>query len=169
MRDNEAGADRTPPLRAPPAALAAPTAVRSCVLLTSAPKQCHLDLTAREPPEYSFGGRNLQDRSSFIHGSIKNGALYSARPATSSPHANVGPAQYAVRAAITEPASPRPVWAKADRFATQDKLFISKRHVRAKLGLNSPGPKYSPTNYDIATNLKQQGKPANVPAGKWCP
>lgn len=95
--------------------------------------------------------------------------MYTARPATSDPHTNVGPSQYSVKAALTERASPRPVWSKADRFESQDKVFISKRHVRSKLGLNSPGPKYAPTNYDISTNLRQSGKPANIPAGKWCP
>ena len=95
--------------------------------------------------------------------------MYTARPATSDPGSSVGPAQYTVKCEITEPTWPRPQWAKADRFSAQDKIFISRKHVRAKLGLNSPGPMYAPTNYDIATNLKQSGKPANVPSGKWCP
>ena len=136
----------------------------------TAPKQCHLDLTSHYPPEYSFGGRGLADRGQFVHGHVnKFGYMYSARPATSGLNTNVGPAQYAVKSALTERAAPRPVWSKADRFGAQDKIFISKRHVRAKLGNNSPGPKYQPTNFDIAYNLKQSGKPANVPAGKWCP
>jgi hypothetical protein len=135
-----------------------------------APKQCHLDLTSRFPPEYSFGGRGLSDRGQFVHGAIsKTGYMYTARPATSDPNTNVGPAQYVVKAQITEMASPRPIWSKADRFAPMDSLFISKRHVRSKLGLNSPGPKYAPTNYDISANLRQSGKPANIPSGKWCP
>lgn len=135
----------------------------------SAPKQCHLDLTSRYPPEFSFGGLGVSDRSSFIHGAVRNGYMYTARPATSDPNTNVGPANYEVKKLVTEHSSPRPVWSKADRFASQDKVFISKRHVRSKLGLNSPGPCYSPGNYTIAENLKQAGKPANVPAGKWCP
>lgn len=145
-------------------------AAAAVAALPPAPRQSHLDLTTRYPPEYSFGGRNLTDRSQFIHGALgKNGYPYTARPSTSDAHTNVGPAQYGVRREITEPTSPRPVWSKADRFGAQDKLYISKRHVRAKLGNNSPGPKYAPTNFDIATNLKQSGKPANVPSGKWCP
>jgi hypothetical protein len=95
--------------------------------------------------------------------------MYTARPATSDPLTNVGPAQYSVRHAVVEPSSPRPLWGRADRFAVENKIFISKRHEKAMVGGHSPGPKYNPTNTDIATNLRQQGKPANVPAGKWCP
>lgn len=133
------------------------------------PRQCQLDLTTQHSPDYSFGGRNVANRSSFIHGAVKNGYMYMARPATSDPHSNVGPAQYTVKAEITEHSSPRPQWAKADRFTAQDKIYISRRHIRSKLGNSSPGPIYAPTNYDIATNLKQAGKPANIPSGKWCP
>ncbi len=162
--------------------------------------------------------------------------MYTARPATSDPLTNVGPAQYSVRHSVTESSSPRPVLGHADRFATQNKIFISKKHGRNMVGdhssvigrnkhrkkkkkkkqehrreqresalkakaslctkhitltrallllvffccffpifsllfslFSSPGPKYFPTNTDISNSLKQQGKPANVPAGKWCP
>jgi len=135
-----------------------------------APKMSHLDLTARVAPEYSFGGRNLSDRSAFVHGQVgRDGHMYTARPATSDPLTNVSPAQYAVRHGVVESASPRPLWGKADRFATENKIFISKRHEKSMVGGHSPGPKYAPQNYDISTNLRRQGKPANVPAGKWCP
>lgn len=111
----------------------------------------------------------MEDRGSFVHGQIKRGYMYAARPATGDLHTNVGPAQYAVKPALTERACPRPVWGKADRFAAQDAIFISRRHVRSKMGIASPGPQYYWGGSDIANNLKQSGKPANTPTGKWCP
>lgn len=134
------------------------------------PKLSHLDLTRAFAPEYSFGGQGVSDRGAFVHGAIKRGYLYTARPATSDPHTNVGPAQYRVRHERVEKASPRPVWGRADRFAAQDKIFLSKRHQRAKLGgAGLDAPMYYPRNHELANNLKQSGKPANIPAGKWCP
>lgn len=132
------------------------------------PRTSHIDTLTPRPPEYSFGGKgSVSDRSSFVHGKVQKGYIYKARPATSDPHTNVSPANYEVKTHIIDPSAPRPVWTKADRFKDMDRLYISRKHVRSKLGMNSPGPMYNPPNYTIGS--ARAHKPAIVPPGKWCP
>lgn len=126
------------------------------------------DLVSNVPPSYSFGskGDSVSDRSSFIHAKVQDGYLYAAKPATSENTANVGPANYSPRPATVKNMAPRPVWTKADRFRNMDKVFISRKHSRAKQGNHSPGPMYYPKNYDMG-NIRGRG--GQVPSGKWCP
>lgn len=131
------------------------------------PKLNNLDLTEELPPKFSFRSKGVSDRSAFLNQMVKGGYIYQARPATSAHAANVGPANYSPNSKASQSQAPRPMWTKADRFNNQDKQFISHKHTRAKIGLNSPGPVYNPTNLDLASQKKKTA--TSTPAGKWCP
>lgn len=129
------------------------------------PKVNNTDLQDDSAPKYSFRSKDVSDRSAFLNQMVKGGYIYQARPATSAHAANVGPANYSPSTKQTKTNAPRPLWTKADRFKT-DKQFISHKHTRAKVGLNSPGPIYMPTNFDCGKLTKAA---TSTPAGKWCP
>lgn len=130
------------------------------------PEKSHLDFRAKTAPAHSFGSNGMTDRSKFIQGVIKNGYLYNARPATSDNHTNVGPANYSPQPDQVQSTAPRPKWSKADRFRTNGRIFISKKHAKTMGGLHSPGPQYYPKNYDMGDRKE---KPGTVAPGVWSP
>lgn len=129
------------------------------------PDRTHLDLKTQSAPRYSFGGKGIQHRASFLNASIKNGYMYAARPATCDKQSNVSPANYEPKNSLTSMTSPRPVWGKADRFKDYNHRFISEKHNKT-MATASPGPMYYPTNNNVGSPRKKAG---TVPAGKWCP
>ena len=129
-------------------------------------KVSNTDLDTRKPAAYSFGskGDNVSDRGSFLTSTIKGGFLYRAKPATSCTVNGVGPSNYTPNIATINQTAPRPQWGKADRFKPVAKIYVSSKHSRSKVGQNSPGPCYFPTN----SNLGKVKIGVSV-AGKWCP
>lgn len=125
-----------------------------------------IDFNGPTPPKYSFGSKGVSDRSMFVNKTVRNGYLYDAKPATSGKMTSVDAATYSPNYKATKNASPSGQFSKADRFASQNKTFISNKHSREKVGLNSPGPVYNPHNYDLSRSKKMATATA---AGKWCP
>jgi hypothetical protein len=118
-------------------------------------------------PKISFGSDgNVADRSGFVNQKIKNGYIYMATPATGAKGTNVGPSNYSPDHSTQTKVAPRPLLSKAERFGlAEEKVFISKKHSKARPGMTSPGPIYLSTVGDI-----KAGRNSTVTApGQWCP
>jgi len=130
------------------------------------PQLSTAELKGATPPAYSFRSANsLADRSKFIAGHIKQGYYYSAECATRNSFSQ-GSGQAEKGEALTQTTAPRPVWGKADRFRTQNKIFNSRRLAKIEnYGVHSPGPAYRPMNYEI----QPPQRVAVAAPGKWIP
>lgn len=127
-----------------------------------------IDLVTDKSPHFSFRSKGVADRASFLNTSIHDGYIYQAKPATNDKLSNVSPSTYSPDESVIKNRAPRPQWGKAERFSVgSKKQYISKKHARVKVGRGSPGPMYSPKNYDMYQD--STAKRVVTVAGKWCP
>jgi hypothetical protein len=131
-----------------------------------------MDLNRGVKPRWGFGKPTEFNttRNSFLQGQIKDGYMYRALPATGEKKAVVSPATYAPKYLETSRTrrSVQQKFSRNDRFKTSKKQYQGKKMAHHSIGMDSPGPSYSPQNNTLARWAKK-GQASSTPKGKWCP